>query len=850
MPADTDHYEIYYADKLWNLLPAIYRTLDTDNFNSNGPLRELVNRIGAQAAILRRSIDRLWEDQSIESCDNWVIPYIGDLLATNLVASLDARGQRLDVAKTIYYRRRKGTVAILEEIAADITGWDARVVEFFRRLGRTRHSLDPALADPALDPAGNRTLQEAEGLVGSWTNTQIGGWADLRNPYGASQAQGPFAVAARLRPPSAFDEYFHTADFRAGRGRSGWYNIPNLGVFLWRLRSFPVAQTTPVRRGDCFTFDPTGRQAPLFAVSSRPLGDTWISPQEAQLPTPISTPLLRASLTDAGAPPLYAALAPDGITIEPHSLGVLTKPGSFFELVPAAQVTTFPEPQGTRQQVALFPESGRFAVLSPLNSPATVTYCYGFSTEIGAGPYDRRVLGQVSNPTPAPSIDVSGGAHALSAAAGMALGTVSIGDSLTYNAAPDFTGIQQLTLQAQNRSRPVIRFDPPAAEWVFSGNQGGSLVLEGIFVSGRDVVLRGSFDTVTITCCTFDPGNAAEPQPGVVPQPVFAQSIDGRDLAPTALWIEAGIRQLNVDRTILGPVRARAGGEVETLILTNSIVQAIPTTAPGLLSTAGLKDAAGLAARLHEAADPLSLSLRNQLTPATLKLLEAYSPGKLPGAKLVSALIADLNALLARPAPIYDPTQFAVSGLDPALLQMAARLPRGAALLRWNRLLLEAAYPAELADLTLAFTSGLANLSRCTLLGPAYLHRLEASECILDDLVTVENTQDGCVRFTAWAAGSVIPRQYESVQIAARAALFNSTAFGEPAYAQLRDGVDTAIVSQPTGAARATIAAGAQDGSEMGAFAREKNPIKEASLLIKFREFMPLGLTPIAIHVT
>jgi hypothetical protein len=66
MPIDPDHYEIYYADKLWNLLPAIYRTLDTDQFNlgnsstqTNGPLRELVNRIGAQAAIVRRSIDRL-----------------------------------------------------------------------------------------------------------------------------------------------------------------------------------------------------------------------------------------------------------------------------------------------------------------------------------------------------------------------------------------------------------------------------------------------------------------------------------------------------------------------------------------------------------------------------------------------------------------------------------------------------------------------------------------------------------------------------------------------------------------------------------------------------------------------
>src|SRR5262249_16165841 len=74
MADDRDHYENYYADKLWNLLPAIYRTEVTDSFDTPGHLRELLNRIGAQAAILRRSIDRLWEDQSIEACDDWVIP--------------------------------------------------------------------------------------------------------------------------------------------------------------------------------------------------------------------------------------------------------------------------------------------------------------------------------------------------------------------------------------------------------------------------------------------------------------------------------------------------------------------------------------------------------------------------------------------------------------------------------------------------------------------------------------------------------------------------------------------------------------------------------------------------------
>jgi hypothetical protein len=36
----------------------------------------------------------------------------------------------------------------------------------------------------------------------------------------------------------------------------------------------------------------------------------------------------------------------------------------------------------------------------------------------------------------------------------------------------------------------------------------------------------------------------------------------------------------------------------------------------------------------------------------------------------------------------------------------------------------------------------------------------------------------------------------------------------------------------------------------MGVFAREKGPIKERSLRIKYAEFMPLGLTPVLIYVT
>ena len=64
----------YYANRLWHLLPGVYRAKDSDDPTSPGPLRELVDRIAGQVAVVRRSIDRLWADQSIETSDDWVDP--------------------------------------------------------------------------------------------------------------------------------------------------------------------------------------------------------------------------------------------------------------------------------------------------------------------------------------------------------------------------------------------------------------------------------------------------------------------------------------------------------------------------------------------------------------------------------------------------------------------------------------------------------------------------------------------------------------------------------------------------------------------------------------------------------
>jgi hypothetical protein len=824
MSGIADNYDVYYADKLWNLLPSIYRVQDTDEFGAAGPLRELVNRIGVQAAILRRSIDRMWEDQSIETCDDWVIAYIADLLNTQLVAGLDSRGQRLDVAKTIYYRRRKGTVAVLEEIASDITGWDAKVVEFFRRLGRTRHGFDPpiGLAFSARDDVA--VLQAAEGLVGARTRSPIGGCADLRNAYGARQAH------------TAFDEFFHFADMRAGQGKFGWYNIPHLGVFLWRLESFPLRRVTPVPVLGCpgwFTFDPTGRDVPLFAAAraSNQFGDAWVSPVEGQLPGPISQALLDADLASGAS----------GLRLYPNAVSV------------AAEFFSPPDEQVLAASVlALRPGRGRFATVGPLppgDGVLVASYHYGFPSTIGAGPYDRRI-GTVAIAMPAPAVSRSGGGGPLSLPAS---GTLTIGDSLTYTGASDATVAGALTLRADNRARPLIRFAPDAAPLVLTGTAGSCLTLDGLFLSGQDIVLRGAFARVTLSCCTLDPGSAA---PGSAladalaspPPSVIAVAADGRPLAATRLWIEATVGQLTADRCVLGPLRTRGGGSVGTLAVSNSVVQGFRSSALGLLVATDVKDPERLVQRLQAGFDPVAAYLR-ALSPALAAVLggEASPPQPVD----LDGLLALINELMIGP-PLYDATAFARVVLSATTQRLLAQADPHAPAPELNRLLLEDAFPRELADAALAFGDGEAALSRCTVLGRVVVHRLEASECILQELTEVDDIQHGCVRFSAWADGSVVPRQYESVCIPQGAPLFTSIDFGQPGYAQLLPMADAQILPPlvPSMGPPNTISAGAEDGSEMGAYARDKNPIKQHALLLKFQEYMPAGLVPAVIAVT
>ncbi len=64
-------------ERLYELLPAIYRIRDAEGGEA---LHALLTIMGDELARIEDDIAGLYDDWFIETCAEWVVPYIGDLL--------------------------------------------------------------------------------------------------------------------------------------------------------------------------------------------------------------------------------------------------------------------------------------------------------------------------------------------------------------------------------------------------------------------------------------------------------------------------------------------------------------------------------------------------------------------------------------------------------------------------------------------------------------------------------------------------------------------------------------------------------------------------------------------------
>src|SRR4051795_10808150 len=390
-------------DRLYGLLPAFIRERDAQ---AGEGLRALLDVIDTQADVIEEDIGQLQANAFVETCEPWVVAYIGDLVGTtplfdesrvkdgdtavelfrDLVGaedrrinalhgraerSLPGRGlrpfvalrSRADVAKTIYFRRRKGTLPMLEELARDVTGWAAHAVEFFELLG---------------------WMQNLEHI-----RTQAG-WFDVRSLERDERVDGPFDVAS------------HTVDVRPISPDAGWHSIRNVGFFLWRLGSYPLLNVPARQAGAGWQFhvSPLGNAAHLFTHLRRE-GDEAGLATELHVPGPIRRAFFKADLDAHRTTPapdftdLYGAIdeAPPLESNPDASLFVIRNGTP----VPPAEIVCMwldpwpaARPAGTIVGVDVV--NGRLAVGNGYAGASNldVSFHYGFPADIGGGSYERR----------------------------------------------------------------------------------------------------------------------------------------------------------------------------------------------------------------------------------------------------------------------------------------------------------------------------------------------------------------------------------------------------------------------------------------------------------------------------
>jgi len=212
---------------LFDRLPEIYRVRDAEQ-SPPDQLRAYLAAVEAAFDAIHVNIDQLYQDLFIDTCDDWVIPYIGDLLGTSHLKG-EPRTLRADVADTIALRRRKGTLGAIERLAANLTGWACRGVELRENLGWSQH-LNHQRPD-----AGGRPPYAGDAITRF--TVRRGGTVPVRDP----------AALALLGTP--FDRFAYTADVKPAVDDVIHINLPNLAIFLWRLEAYRLRLTAPLAKG-------------------------------------------------------------------------------------------------------------------------------------------------------------------------------------------------------------------------------------------------------------------------------------------------------------------------------------------------------------------------------------------------------------------------------------------------------------------------------------------------------------------------------------------------------------------------------------------------------------------------
>lgn len=516
--------------------PQFKRMQELQDKQRRGPLKALLAVIAEQVAVLEEDLARAYDDLFIETCAEWVVPYIGDLIgARGLFVFPDAQfSQRALVANEIARRRRKGTAAALEQLARDTTGWDASVVEYFQLLATTQYM----------------NHLRPENLS----------FADLRHSRRLDYLNTPFDRTAR------------NADVRNIESRRGRYNIPNVGVFLWRLGSYSIIAAPAYKLDDRrYLFDALGKDIQLY---NRPEVEEEIThlAEPVNVPMPLGRRILDRYLDTYYGPDKSLLIYHDGQEVPIDDVRVCDLSDVTDILGNVTGWAHMPQ-----EKIAIDPALGRIAFPSgspPASPPqsAHVSYHYGFSAEMGGGEYERKITqAGAEKIIRVPSVEGPTLQAALSAIivtltnnSQLDGGVVEISKPISA-AASDYhvlSGVmnvpagKRITLRAVDEHRPVILL---GGDLEITGGADAELEFNGLLISGGALRLPASGNQLRglrLAHCALPPGAA-------IASPLA-------DAAPS-LVAQAPDLHIEIDRSILGAIRAT---EASSVCLTNSIVDA------------------------------------------------------------------------------------------------------------------------------------------------------------------------------------------------------------------------------------------------------------------------------------